>query len=107
MTAGLPASVAAITEFVVPRSIPTAVAIAAPSLNRDVPRWPGVMPLPTTVRSRPGPPGDRVAARPSHPGHAEVSLDITRTGDRGGAVPATARSLSAGIALNVLGSGGE
>src|SRR5258708_35281667 len=31
MTVGLPASVAAITEFVVPRSIPTAVAIVASS----------------------------------------------------------------------------
>src|SRR5258708_24839458 len=33
ITAGLPDSVAAITEFVVPRSIPTAVAIAASSLT--------------------------------------------------------------------------
>jgi hypothetical protein len=37
ITVGWPASVAAITEFVVPRSMPTAVAIAAPSLNETSP----------------------------------------------------------------------
>src|SRR5690348_6402810 len=100
ITVGLPPSVAAITEFVVPRSIPTAVAIAAPSLPTSHPSRPDGRPYVSTFAQRPGwhilKPSSPVPARGSPRGAGGPAPRSVR-GLHGLILPVHLRRLDAGV----------